>query len=98
MMTHGNDDLYEKRIAKLEHSQELSEMLIYEAQKRIEELKQENAELEAELAELREVYRCAAGLCHGEDWNGGTAALYYRKPLREAVEKAKAALLPEEGK
>lgn len=41
-----------------------------------------------ELAELREVFRYAKGLCAGEDWNGGTAALYYRKPLREAVEKA----------
>ena len=45
-------------------------------------------ELKAELAALREVYRYAKGLCMGEDWNKGTAALYYRKPLREAVEKA----------
>ena len=44
-------------------------------------------ELRKQLAELREVYRYAKGLCMGEDWNKGTAALYYRKPLREAVEK-----------
>ena len=37
------------RIETLEHSQEISEMLIYEAQKRIEELKQENKALKAEL-------------------------------------------------
>ena len=42
-------------------------------------------EFMAENKALREVYRCAKGLCSGEDWNGGTAALYYRKPLREAV-------------
>jgi len=47
---------------------------------------------EAENKRLREVYRCAKGLCMGEDWNAGTAALHHRKPLREAVEKAKAAL------
>lgn len=40
-----------------------------------------------QLTALREVYRYAKGLCMGEDWNKGTAALYYRKPLREAVEK-----------
>ena len=49
-MPHGNDDLYERRIEELEHSQELSEMLLYEAQKRIEELKAQLTEMEALLA------------------------------------------------
>ena len=48
-MPHGNDDLYEKRIKELEHSQELSEMLLYEAQKRIKELKQENTAMREKL-------------------------------------------------
>ena len=38
------------KVEALEHSQELSEMLLYEAQKRIEELKAQLAEMEALLA------------------------------------------------
>ena len=38
------------QIDELKHSQELSEMLLYEAQKRIEELKAQLAEMEALLA------------------------------------------------
>lgn len=66
----------------------MDELALVEQADTISELTLKLAELKAELVELREVYRCAKGLCVGEDWNGGIAAFYYRKPLRKAVVKA----------
>ena len=42
-------------------------------------------ELEAKLEKLEVVYRAARGMCHGYDWNKGTAASYHRADLVRAV-------------
>lgn len=45
-------------------------------------------ELETTIRKLRRVYEAARGLCHGHDWNNGTAAKLhgYRNELIKAVD------------
>ena len=91
--TRGIDEEKQARIAELEAEiAPLEGRKVIDLLKYVGNLERKVVNLTDENKALREVYRCAKGLCAGEDWNGGTAALYYRKPLREAVEKAKALL------
>ena len=56
------------------------------------------AERDAEIEQLTKVYEAARGLCHGYDWNKGSAALHngYRAKLIVAVNAIKP--LPDEHK
>lgn len=61
--------------------------ILDDCQRHKEQTDEDNDALRAEVERLREVYRCARGMCGGQDWNKGTAAYYYRNGLVEAVNR-----------